>query len=124
MSGEWVEGVNRWVFLCEESETLFWCAGRTLSCVGTCDSTADSCCIGWMGLLFKVRLNPLLSRFHFTTGKFPFEGDNFYKLFGSISTGVFEMPTDLSPLLQDLLKGLLRKDAKERLSIPEIRAHS
>lgn len=62
--------------------------------------------------------------FHFTTGKFPFEGDNVYKLFGAISTGVFEMPKDLSPLLQDLLKGILRKDAKKRLSIQEIRNHS
>ena len=44
-------------------------------------------------------------RFHFTTGKFPFEGDNVYKLFGVISTGVFEIPPDLSPLLRDLLRG-------------------
>ena len=44
-------------------------------------------------------------RFHFTTGKFPFEGDNVYKLFGAISTGVFEMPRDLSALLQGLLRG-------------------
>ena len=44
-------------------------------------------------------------RFHFTTGKFPFEGENVYKLFGAISTGVFHIPKDLSPLLKDLLKG-------------------
>ena len=63
-------------------------------------------------------------RFHFTTGKFPFEGDNVYKLFGAISTGVFEMPSDLSPLLQDLLRAMLRKDAKERFSVQQIRSHS
>ena len=28
-----------------------------------------------------------------------------YKLFGVISTGVFQIPHDLSPLLKDLLKG-------------------
>ena len=44
-------------------------------------------------------------RYHFTTGKFPFEGENVYKLFGVISTGVFQIPHDLSPLLKDLLKG-------------------
>ncbi len=49
------------------------------------------------------------SRFHFTTGKFPFEGENVYKLFGVISTGVFEMPRELSPLLKDLLKGTCRQ---------------
>ena len=63
------------------------------------------------------------SSFHFTTGKFPFEGDNVYKLFGAISTGIFEIPADLSPLLQDLLRGMLKKSAEERFSIPEIRAH-
>ena len=45
-------------------------------------------------------------RFHFTTGRFPFEGENVYKLFGVISAGVFEMPPDLSPLLKDLLRGM------------------
>ena len=47
----------------------------------------------------------LFLRYHFTTGKFPFEGENVYKLFGVISTGVFQIPHDLSPLLKDLLKG-------------------
>ena len=65
----------------------------------------------------------IINRFHFTTGKFPFEGENVYKLFGAISTGVFEMPADLSPHLQDLLKGMLRKDAEQRFSMPEIRTH-
>ena len=65
----------------------------------------------------------VVHRFHFTTGKFPFEGENVYKLFGAISTGVFEMPPDLSPHLQDLLWGMLRKDAGQRFSIPEIRTH-
>ncbi len=66
----------------------------------------------------------MICRFHFTTGKFPFEGDNVYKLFGAISTGVFEMPPDLSPLLQELLRGMLRKVAKERFSIQDIRSHA
>ena len=65
-----------------------------------------------------------LYRFHFITGKFPFEGDNVYKLFGAISTGVFEMPTDLSPLLQDLLRGMLMKEGSKRMTLPEIRVHS
>ena len=65
-----------------------------------------------------------LCRFHFTTGKFPFEGDNVYKLFGAISTGKFEVPGDLSPLLQELIRGMLRKDAKDRFSIQQIREHS
>lgn len=62
--------------------------------------------------------------FHFTTGKFPFEGENVYKLFAAISTGKFSMPPDLPPLLQDLLKGMLAKEADERFSIQEIRTHA
>jgi len=63
-------------------------------------------------------------RYHFATGKFPFEGENVYKLFGVISTGVFEIPADLSIHLQDLLRGMLRKDAKERFNILDIRSHA
>ena len=91
----------------------------------------------------------LFHRFHFTTGKFPFEGDNVYKLFSVISTGIFTIPQELPPLLQDLIKGeriihlcllvylfiylfimiyyssgMLHKQADNRLSIPEIRKHS
>lgn len=62
--------------------------------------------------------------FHFTTGKFPFEGDNVYKLFSVVSTGIFTIPQELPPLLQDLIKGMLHKQADNRLSIPEIRKHS
>lgn len=62
-------------------------------------------------------------RFNFTTGKLPFEGDNLYRLFGVIATGVFEIPPDLSPHLKDLLRGMLRKDPGQRFSIPEIRTH-
>ena len=47
-----------------------------------------------------------------------------YKLFGAISTGKFEVPGDLSPLLQELIRGMLRKDATDRFSIQQIREHS
>lgn len=48
-----------------------------------------------------------LYRYNFTTGKYPFEGDNIYKLFENIGKGEFEVPADLDPLLQDLLLGNL-----------------
>lgn len=48
-----------------------------------------------------------LCRYNFTTGKYPFEGDNIYKLFENIGKGEFEVPADLDPLLQDLLLGML-----------------
>jgi serine/threonine-protein kinase 11 len=42
--------------------------------------------------------------YHFTTGKFPFEGENVYKLFSVISNCVYTIPSHLPPLLQDLIK--------------------
>ncbi|XP_064386866.1 serine/threonine-protein kinase stk11-like [Halichondria panicea] len=62
--------------------------------------------------------------YHFVTGKFPFEGENVYKLFSVIAIGQFEIPGDLSPLLTDLLKGMLRKEAENRFTIQEIMQHS
>ncbi len=58
------------------------------------------------------------------TGKFPFGGESVYKLFSAIAVGVFDMPTDLSPLLTDLLRGMLCKEADNRLTVQEIRQHS
>ncbi|KAF8794486.1 serine/threonine-protein kinase STK11-like [Argiope bruennichi] len=61
--------------------------------------------------------------YNFTTGKYPFEGDNIYKLFENIGRGEFEVPNDLDPLLQDLLLGMLRKDPTERFTLKLIREH-
>ncbi|GIX99258.1 hypothetical protein CDAR_447481 [Caerostris darwini] len=61
--------------------------------------------------------------YNFTTGKYPFEGDNIYKLFENIGKGEFEVPKDLDPLLQDLLMGMLRKDPAERFTLKLIREH-
>lgn len=66
----------------------------------------------------------LCCRYHFVTGKFPFGGESVYKLFSAIAVGVFEMPVDLSPLLTDLLHGMLCKEAETRLTVQEIRQHS
>ena len=58
------------------------------------------------------------------TGKFPFEGENMFKLFSVISTGQFEIPPDLSPHLTDLLRGMLQKEAENRFNMQDIRQHS
>lgn len=102
----WAAGVTLWV-----------CRGWVLPLIGLIGGSTD-----WK--LDRTWMLFSLARFHFTTGKFPFEGDNVYKLFGAISTGVFQIPDDLSPLLQELLRGMLRKNSSERFSIQEIRLHS
>lgn len=58
-----------------------------------------------------------------TTGKYPFDGENIYRLIDNISKGQFTMPEDLEPTLQDLLTGMLRKDPNQRSSLKEIKDH-
>ena len=45
------------------------------------------------------------SRFNITTGKYPFEGDNIYKLFENIGKGIFTVPEECPELLKDMLIG-------------------
>lgn len=58
-----------------------------------------------------------------TTGKYPFEGENIYRLFEKISKGDFIMPEDLDPALQNLLLGMLAKDPDERFSLNQVKSH-
>ncbi|ESO02166.1 hypothetical protein HELRODRAFT_94423 [Helobdella robusta] len=63
--------------------------------------------------------------YNLTTGKYPFEGENIYKLYENIGKGVYTIPTGVDDLLQDLLKGrLLAFDPKRRFSLQEIKAHA
>lgn len=61
--------------------------------------------------------------FSITTGRYPFEGENIYRLFEKISRCEFTMPEDLDPALQTLLAGMLAKDPNERFSLSQIKAH-
>ncbi|KAH7946888.1 hypothetical protein HPB52_005650 [Rhipicephalus sanguineus] len=65
----------------------------------------------------------LCGRFNITTGKYPFEGDNIYRLFECIGRGKFELPPDVEPTLGDLLCGMLHKDPQVRLSLQLVRRH-
>ena len=43
--------------------------------------------------------------YNITTGLYPFEGDNIYKLFENIGKGDYTIPGDCGPPLSDLLRG-------------------
>ena len=64
-----------------------------------------------------------MSRFNITTGKYPFEGDNIFKLFEKIGEGILVIPEEVDELLGDLLKGMLQKDPYLRFSLPDVQHH-
>ncbi|XP_002732086.2 serine/threonine-protein kinase stk11-like [Saccoglossus kowalevskii] len=65
-----------------------------------------------------------ITLFNITTGKYPFEGDNIYKLFENIGKGEFTVPDECGPLLAELLRGMLEYDPDKRFSIQQIKQHS
>lgn len=65
----------------------------------------------------------LYHRFNLATGKYPFEGDNIYKLFESIGRGEVEIPEDVGELLTSLLQGMLEKEPELRFTMYQIKHH-
>jgi len=49
----------------------------------------------------------LLFSYNITTGQYPFEGDNIYKLFENIGRGEYTMPKTVDSLLASLIQGLV-----------------
>ncbi|XP_035279608.1 serine/threonine-protein kinase STK11-like [Anguilla anguilla] len=74
---------------------------------------------------FKVDIwSAGVTLYNITTSLYPFEGDNIYKLFENIGKGDYSVPEDCSPLLSDLLRGMLEYDPVKRFSIQRIREHN
>jgi serine/threonine-protein kinase 11 len=61
----------------------------------------------WIDLKMTWRF--LFCRYNFATGKYPFQGENIYKLFESIGKGDYEMPPEVDELLASLLRGRFTK---------------
>lgn len=70
-----------------------------------------------------IYIDPFFYRFNIATGKYPFEGDNIFKLFEKIGEGVFEVPEEVDELLASLLKGMLEKDPYTRFSLRDVQNH-
>ncbi|XP_063598506.1 serine/threonine-protein kinase stk11-like [Penaeus indicus] len=61
--------------------------------------------------------------YNLTSGKYPFEGENMFRLFENICEKPLVMPEELDPVLKTLLEGMLRKEPSERLSLNLVKSH-
>lgn len=59
--------------------------------------------------------------FNITTGKYPYEGNNIYRLFENIGKGELQIPPEIDAALKGLLSGLLDSDFHKRFSIQQIK---
>ncbi|XP_060528996.1 serine/threonine-protein kinase STK11 isoform X2 [Cylas formicarius] len=73
---------------------------------------------------FKVDIwSSGVTLFNLVTGKYPFEGDNIYRLFENIGRGEFTIPGEIEDPLRHLLFEMLKKDPQERYTLQQIRQH-
>ena len=62
-------------------------------------------------------------RYNITTGKYPFEGDNIYRLYENIGKGDYTIPPEVDVTLKSLLQGMLQKDADIRFTLQQVKKH-
>ncbi|XP_026273274.1 serine/threonine-protein kinase STK11 [Frankliniella occidentalis] len=73
---------------------------------------------------FKVDIwSSGVTLYNITTGLYPFEGDNIFRLFENIAKGEYTIPDEIENPLRDLLHGMLQKDAVKRFTLQQIRQH-
>ena len=57
------------------------------------------------------------------SGSYPFEGDNIYQVFQSVTRGTYDIPEEFDAGLAQLIHGMLAYSADERLSLDEVCLH-
>ncbi|KAJ7733238.1 kinase-like domain-containing protein [Mycena maculata] len=57
-------------------------------------------------------------------GRLPFDDEDLGVLLEKVKKGTFDMPDDIDPLAQDLIKKMLTANAEDRISMPELIAHA
>lgn len=64
------------------------------------------------------------NRYNITTGLYPFEGDNVYKLYENIGRGEYSIPEEVKEPLKSLIEGMLQKDADKRFTLQQVKRHA
>ncbi|XP_012270649.1 serine/threonine-protein kinase STK11 [Orussus abietinus] len=73
---------------------------------------------------FKVDIwSSGVTLYNLTTGEYPFEGDNIYKLYENIGKGEYTIPDDVEDSLKSLLQGMLQKEIDKRFTLQQIIHH-
>ncbi|XP_062578579.1 serine/threonine-protein kinase STK11-like [Saccostrea cucullata] len=73
---------------------------------------------------FKVDIwSSGVTLYNMTTGEYPFEGDNIFKLFENIGKGQYKIPEGVEDNLRDLLTGMLQYEAANRVTLQRIKRH-
>ena len=58
------------------------------------------------------------------TGIYPFEGETIFRLFENIAKGQFSVPrTDVDPLLENLIRGMLATNPDDRFNLNKVKEH-
>ncbi|KAI0225219.1 Serine/threonine-protein kinase STK11 [Lamellibrachia satsuma] len=74
---------------------------------------------------FKVDIwSAGVTLYNFTTGKYPFEGDNIFRLFENIASGHYTIPSEMESSLAELIRHLLEYNPSKRPTIKQIREYS
>ncbi|KAL5531531.1 hypothetical protein ACEPAG_4408 [Sanghuangporus baumii] len=61
--------------------------------------------------------------FALLAGRLPFDDEDICALLGKVSAGKFNMPSDINPKAQDLVRRMLEKDVTKRIKISDIMKH-
>ncbi|XP_011698803.1 PREDICTED: serine/threonine-protein kinase STK11 isoform X1 [Wasmannia auropunctata] len=74
---------------------------------------------------FKVDIwSSGVTLYNITTGLYPFEGDNIYKLYENIGRGEYTVPKEVEEPLKSLIEGMLQKDADKRFTLQQVKRHA
>lgn len=69
----------------------------------------------------------VLFRYNITTGQYPFEGDNIYRLLENIGKNQWKAPEWFQKFdanLASLILGMLQSDAQIRLTLKQVKQHT